>query len=71
LTPNPANDALLISVNTSFDRIQVYNTLGQSMATILQLDDTFTLPVSAYQSGVYYIRFEKEGKAWSTRFVKQ
>ncbi|HAD11719.1 MAG TPA: hypothetical protein DCF33_04690 [Saprospirales bacterium] len=71
LTPNPANDALLISVNTSFDRIQVYNTLGQLMATILQLDDTFTLPVSAYQSGVYFIRFEKDGKAWSTRFVKQ
>lgn len=71
LAPNPVSDALQISVSTNFDRIQVINPLGQSIETIQNVADTYRLSVENFQPGVYFLRFEKEGKIWSTRFIKQ
>ncbi|HLP92547.1 MAG TPA: lamin tail domain-containing protein [Saprospiraceae bacterium] len=71
LAPNPAQDVLNIQTTINFDRVQVVNALGQQVEMIQQPDFLHQVQVADYQSGVYFLRFEKDGLAWTTRFVKQ
>ena len=70
LSPNPANSLLIIEMSTSFDRITLLNAKGQVIKTYYNPDNLQKVDVSLYKSGVYFARFEKAGKTWTTRFVK-
>jgi hypothetical protein len=71
LAPNPAQDVLYVHQSMSFDRIVVFNALGQGMNTVIKPESLEILTVGTYPPGIYFLRFEKEGNAWTTRFVKQ
>lgn len=70
LMPNPVSDVLIVNSTTAFDNMTVYSMHGQRMKTIEQPDFSESIPVTAFPAGVYFIRFEKAGAAWTTRFVK-
>jgi hypothetical protein len=71
LAPNPAQHILYVYQSMPFDQMLVFNALGQIMNTLENPDTLEALSVEAYPPGVYFLRFEKDGKAWTTRFVKQ
>jgi hypothetical protein len=71
VSPNPASSLITIEMSTKFDRIRIINAKGQELKTYNQPDNQQKVDVSLYRPGVYFVRFEKEGKTWSTRFVKQ
>ncbi len=71
LSPSPASSLITIEMSTLFDRIQIFNARGQEIKTYNQPDNQQKVDVSLYKAGVYFVRFEKKGKTWTTRFVKQ
>jgi hypothetical protein len=71
ISPNPASSVLVIEMNSLFDRVTLLNAKGQVIKAYNQPDNLQKVDVSLYQSGVYFARFEKDGKSWTTRFVKQ
>ncbi len=70
LSPNPASSLLLIEMSSTFDRITILNAKGQEIKNYYSPDSQHKVDVSLYKAGVYFVRFEKGGKAWTTRFVK-
>jgi len=70
LSPNPASNLISIEMSTSFDRIVLLNAKGQVIKTYYQPGNQQKVDVTLYKSGVYFARFEKGGKTWTTRFVK-
>jgi hypothetical protein len=71
VSPNPVTTLLNIEMNTSFDRLTLLNTKGQFIKTYHKPGPQQKVDVSLYKPGVYFARFEKGGKTWTTRFVKQ
>lgn len=70
LMPNPAGDVLFVNSSIDFDNLAIYSVEGQRVKSLLQPNQRETINVSAFPSGVYFVRFEKDGAAWTTRFVK-
>jgi len=66
LFPNPAGDFLRVALPNQKQVIQVYNSSGALMDQVQVQERTFSLDVSAYLPGVYFI---KAGNAVG-RFVK-
>ena len=71
IAPNPAVTMISINMSVSFDRLTVLNAKGQVIKTYYNPDNQQKMDVSLLKSGVYFARFEKDGKAWTTQFVKQ
>jgi len=70
LSPNPASSLISIEMSSTFDRVTILNAKGQEIKSYYKPDTLQKVDVSLYKSGVYNVRFEKGGKAWTTRFVK-
>ena len=70
LSPNPASNLIAIEMSSSFDRVTILNAKGQEIKSYNQPTNQQKVDVSLYNSGVYFVRFEKAGKTWTTRFVK-
>lgn len=70
LSPNPASSMLTIEMNTEFDRVTLMNAKGQVIKSYLKPGTQQKVDVTLYKSGIYFARFEKDGKTWTTRFVK-
>jgi len=73
LFPNPTVDQLVLDLgeNTSSIDMRMTNTLGAEVCTgrssgggLLSFD------LSHFESGVYFIRIEREGKTYTSKFVK-
>lgn len=71
VSPNPATRLLSIEMKTTFDKVVLLNTHGQEIKQYLEPGDHQKVDVTLMQPGIYFLRFEKGGKAWTTRFVKQ
>lgn len=71
VSPNPAVDFVQIDLKQSFDRLSVLSIKGQVIKTYYKPESQQTINVSLFKAGVYLIRLEKNGQAWTTRFVKQ
>ncbi len=71
LSPNPASNMVFIQMTTGFDRITILNAKGQELKNYNAPEHQQKVDVSLYKSGVYFVRFERNGKSWTTRFVKQ
>lgn len=70
LSPNPTSDMLLIDMKTSFDRVTIITAGGRKVKTLEAPDAAFKVDVSLFAAGTYFVRFEKGGATWTTRFVK-
>ncbi|MDO8369036.1 MAG: lamin tail domain-containing protein [Saprospiraceae bacterium] len=70
ITPNPASSLISIDMSVPFHRISILNAKGKEIKSYYKPDNQHKVDVSLYKSGVYFVRFEKGGKAWTTRFVK-
>ena len=71
ISPNPASNLISIDMATSFDRLTLLNVRGQVIKTYIEPGEQQKVDVSLYKSGVYFVRFDKDGKSWTMRFVKQ
>ncbi len=71
VSPNPASNLISIEMSTSFDRLTLLNLHGQEIKTYFKPGTQQKVDVSLYKPGIYFVRFEKGGKSWTTRFAKQ
>ncbi len=70
LSPNPVSSMISIEMSAAFDRVVILNATGQEVKTYFKPENQQKVDVSLYRSGVYFVRFVKGGKSWTTRFVK-
>jgi len=70
LSPNPAVDVLRIQTDVPFEAVRIFNTDGRLIFVASKPAQVFEIPVQSLANGVYVVRFEKNGEAWATRFVK-
>jgi hypothetical protein len=66
--PNPTNGVLQIDTQQEYERIAIYNILGQELRN---QEFTTKLDLSNYQSGVYFLKFfDQQGRSTTLRVVK-
>jgi hypothetical protein len=70
LLPNPVVDQLRVQTTMAFDRLQIFTATGQVKQVLTNPGLLQEISVREFAGGVYFIRFEKDGAAWTTRFVK-
>jgi hypothetical protein len=70
--PNPANEFLIIEINTAVELITVYNLTGTKVAQYYVPDQSeIHLNVSNFAPGIYSLRFNTtKGESFSRKFVK-
>lgn len=73
LQPNPAGDFIEINIegNDKLDHIEIYNEMGQLVASRSNKVSPFKLPIFMLPKGVYVIRVKQKGSVNSQRFIKQ
>ena len=71
LTPNPVSDRLLLQTDLQFDRVRIFNAIGVLAVSMENPAPVQSIQVETFPAGVYFIQFEKDNAAWTTRFVKQ
>lgn len=71
LSPNPVSDLLRIEMNADFDRVTLLRATGGEVKTYHSPGNLQKVDVSLLPAGVYFVRFEKDRKIWTARFVKQ
>lgn len=69
--PNPAKDIIGIALQTAVDRYEIFNNLGQRIASnSVQNDLEFTINVTQYSVGIYYIKVYKDNETKTQKFIK-
>jgi hypothetical protein len=68
--PNPAHDKLFIDNLIAGSTITVYNMLGQVMNIAVVANNKIQLSIAGLPSGVYMLRYSKDGVGGTERFVK-
>ncbi|MDC8004976.1 GEVED domain-containing protein [Aureisphaera galaxeae] len=72
LYPNPTQSRLNIEIlNGAFDEIVIFSSAGQIVHEAEGGIDKFTVDVSQFASGMYFVRFVSNGKAVTKRFIKE
>ena len=68
--PNPVDSKLFVNSHTnSIDKIEVFNSLGQTVKTVSSGFDV--IDVSDFDSGIYLIKLYSEGKTVSKKIIKK
>lgn len=72
LYPNPAQNILNISTVELPDNYIIYNSLGQTMASVeVTSTNNLTVNTSSYSNGIYFIRINKGSQSKVLKFVKK
>jgi uncharacterized delta-60 repeat protein len=73
LYPNPTRNLLTIDTPNNFvlDKVEVYNNLGQLVLESANITQGGSLDVSAFQSGVYFIKLDVAGQQVTRKFLKE
>jgi len=72
LFPNPSSNSITIQAESAFNKVEVFNFLGQTVLTQLNTQIYLTtLNVSNLNSGIYFVRIETENGVTVRKFVKQ
>ena len=71
IRPNPASTHVTVELTAAFERIEIINLLGQVIYTANVNDNDFTINVSDYRAGVYFIRLSGRQGVATKRFVKE
>ncbi len=70
ISPNPTAEMLYIRTDKSFDNIQIASPDGRILRTLIEPDLEEAIDFQSFGSGVYFVKFELDGKFWVTRVVK-
>lgn len=72
LYPNPVHDVLNITTKETIkiSSINIYNTLGQLVLVIPNVQETKIVDVSSLSSGNYFIKIHSDKGTSNTKFVK-
>ena len=71
LYPNPATDKITIESNSTNNKIEIYNNLGQNVYSCYSTELTSEINVSEYPTGIYFVKLSNQnGKVTSTKFIK-
>lgn len=69
--PNPVRDALTIDTTTTISEIMIYNSLGQIVKTIYNVENTKTIDVSNFNSGNYFMKIVTSSGVETQKFIKE
>ena len=71
--PNPVADTLNIDLPSELkgSKATIYSISGQKVTSFIQKETSFILDVSNYKAGIYFIRFDKEGKVTTFKILKK
>ena len=69
--PNPANDVINIKINenTPIEKIMVFDVSGKKIME--ENLNTTSINIQNFQSGMYFLQIESNGKTSQTKFIKQ
>ncbi|MBK8196487.1 MAG: T9SS type A sorting domain-containing protein [Lewinellaceae bacterium] len=70
ISPNPVSDRLLVQTEVAFDRILLFTATGAWIKTLENPSLSEQISTRQLPEGMYFIRFEKDGAVWTSRFVK-
>lgn len=70
LYPNPASSWIALEYPSAMERIEVLDVLGKSVFVADPLLTLYTLDLSAYNAGLYYVRIQSKGKTILTKVIK-
>jgi Secretion system C-terminal sorting domain len=70
LYPNPASNHLTIEAKGVIQKITLYNLLGQEILTKEPNANATTLQISGFQKGIYTVTTTIDGKASTSKFIK-
>lgn len=73
LHPNPVRDVIFIKGSTRDARVDVYNSTGRKIKaeSIEKTQEGISLRVSQFQSGLYFMDVQQEGKRYRYKFLKE
>ena len=69
--PNPASEQLKVRLSTAFEQLEITNLLGQVIHTAHVNELEFTINVSDYRSGIYFIRLGGKQGVATKKFIKE
>ncbi|MBV6484468.1 MAG: hypothetical protein KFKLKKLM_00974 [Flavobacteriales bacterium] len=71
LFPNPVNNVLNLVFDANNQKVEIYNVLGEIMYNNISLNNNLSIDVSAFGSGVYFIKTTDKNNTVSTqKFIK-
>jgi hypothetical protein len=70
--PNPVSSQLTIEGMKDVTRIEIFNTAGQRMNVIENVNENMQIETSHFESGVYFVNFYNErGVIATQKFLKR
>jgi hypothetical protein len=69
--PNPTTNYLTIDANGEINNISIYNVLGQEVLVRSPKSNSTTIQTSQLSKGVYIVKTVVEGKATTTKMIKE
>ena len=71
LYPNPVQNVLYITNSNSFDSYEIFNSMGQQVASAKSVtDNSLQIDVSKYSAGLYFIKIYKDTQSKTQKFIK-
>ncbi len=71
ITPNPASEFVLVQANSLIQSVEVYDTLGRIIQTIIINKNESKLNINSYSSGTYFIKIVTEKGAKVQKLLKK
>ena len=69
--PNPTTQAVNLSAQVMMDNVSVYNVLGQKVLAADVNNTRYTLDISQFQNGAYFMEVTINGERRTFKIVKQ
>ena len=71
LSPNPAKNHIALNASKVVDSVEIYNSLGQSVKTVVLGATSNVVNITALNKGVYIAKVNMAGQTGTYRFIKQ
>ena len=71
LYPNPANDNLYIDAKVKINEVVIYDVYGRSQQSTVNSQQSLSIDVSNFNSGIYFVKIVTDNGEVVKRFVKQ
>jgi hypothetical protein len=67
--PNPSSSQITISTDVDYSEIQIYNVMGK--IEIIVQSPANVIDISKLNNGVYFLKFSREEKSFTKKFIKK